>query len=46
MMTAEATGISIESNDGRKGELRALVAEMIKEIGTKENNNEGKENSA
>lgn len=46
-MTEEATGISIESNDVRKGELRALVAEMIKEIGAaKENNNEGKENSA
>ena len=45
-MTEEATGIAIESNDVRKGELRALVAEMIKEIGAKENNNEGKENSA
>ena len=39
--------MSMESNVViRKGELRALVAEMVKEIGTKENNNDEKGDSA
>jgi len=35
----------IESGERRKGELRALVAEMVREIGSKENNNDEKGNT-
>ena len=43
---AEVAEFSIESDVIRKGELRALVSEMVREIGAKENNNDEKENPA